>query len=126
MSSHGITEIINGTNSFTINIEDDKDNVIDLEESDDLEEPEEIYEGEAEIDSDLGSEEEEELYMPDEIVYNPTSTGNVQNCIICMEPLRKGELVRVLECAHKYHSKCIDKWVQQSNTCPMCKNPVAR
>jgi hypothetical protein len=35
ISSHGVTEIFNGTNTFTINIEDDKENSYELDEDSD-------------------------------------------------------------------------------------------
>jgi len=67
-----------------------------------------------------------EYVIPDEVLYNVKDSGNPKSCIICMEPLKKGEAVRILECTHVYHSKCIDQWIQESNTCPMCKNPVIK
>jgi hypothetical protein len=124
ISSHGVTEIFNGADTFTINIEDEKEDSYDLNiDSDGIEEEEMGYE-----DMNLESDEEPEeveLTMPDEIIYNPKPTGNSVNCIICMDALKKGDKILVLECAHMYHARCIYQWVKESNTCPMCKSPVA-
>uniref|UniRef100_A0A7M4FYJ5 RING-type domain-containing protein n=1 Tax=Crocodylus porosus TaxID=8502 RepID=A0A7M4FYJ5_CROPO len=44
-------------------------------------------------------------------------------CAICLEPYKKGDLLKILSCSHGYHSKCIDLWhfIQSRNkTCPFC------
>lgn len=46
-------------------------------------------------------------------------------CSICLTDARKREKIRVLPCAHEYHSKCVDKWLKtQENCCPICRKPV--
>ena len=41
------------------------------------------------------------------------------NCIICFETLNKNYLS--LSCAHKYHPKCIKKWIKEKVNCPICR-----
>jgi len=48
--------------------------------------------------------------------------NNIQkSCRICMEDFKNDELVRTLPCLHFFHRKCIDKWLFQNRTCPICK-----
>ena len=29
-----------------------------------------------------------------------------------------------LECNHKFHKKCLFKWLNKSFTCPLCRSPI--
>ncbi|KAH7421933.1 hypothetical protein KP509_13G082000 [Ceratopteris richardii] len=42
-------------------------------------------------------------------------------CSVCLEQVSDGELVRSLPCLHQFHSNCIDQWLRQQATCPVCK-----
>ena len=44
---------------------------------------------------------------------------NIKDCSICME--NKSNLARKFYCGHYYHIKCIDKWLINNKTCPMCR-----
>ena len=72
--------------------------------------------------------------------YNPYSSENRQEtrdfsegksqdseidnkCAICWEPVwRNG---KILLCDHKFHRNCINTWLNQNNTCPLCRREVA-
>jgi len=45
-------------------------------------------------------------------------------CIICMEDFCKGCELKTLPCFHHFHRGCLDKWLHQSGTCPICKTAV--
>jgi E3 ubiquitin-protein ligase SDIR1 len=42
-------------------------------------------------------------------------------CSVCLEQVVDGEMVRTLPCLHQFHSACIDQWLRQQGTCPVCK-----
>ncbi|URE36126.1 E3 ubiquitin-protein ligase [Musa troglodytarum] len=45
-------------------------------------------------------------------------------CSVCLEQVSVGELVRSLPCLHQFHANCIDPWLRQQGTCPVCKHRV--
>ncbi|KAH6785276.1 RING/U-box superfamily protein, partial [Perilla frutescens var. hirtella] len=42
-------------------------------------------------------------------------------CSVCLEQVTAGELIRSLPCLHQFHVNCIDPWLRQQGTCPVCK-----
>eukprot|EP00118_Oscarella_pearsei_P004750 m.20749 g.20749 ORF g.20749 m.20749 type:complete len:603 (+) comp28075_c0_seq2:217-2025(+) len=45
------------------------------------------------------------------------------DCAICFEKFSSKNITR-LECGHKFHKKCIDKWFERKSTCPKCRQAV--
>ncbi len=43
------------------------------------------------------------------------------DCCVCMEPIKRRFM---LPCGHAFHRKCIRKWLQENNTCPVCRANV--
>ena len=44
-------------------------------------------------------------------------------CPICF--IENEEGVSTLVCGHMYHTECITKWINISNTCPICRKDVS-
>eukprot|EP00062_Callorhinchus_milii_P011003 gi/632956478/ref/XP_007893978.1/ PREDICTED: E3 ubiquitin-protein ligase DZIP3-like isoform X3 [Callorhinchus milii] len=42
-------------------------------------------------------------------------------CVICHEELVPSEDCYMLECKHVFHRKCIDHWLKEQSTCPICR-----
>ena len=45
-------------------------------------------------------------------------------CVICQEDYMEKSLCTELYCGHKYHKKCIRKWVCEKSTCPLCNKEL--
>ncbi|XP_076975449.1 E3 ubiquitin-protein ligase RNF133 [Tamandua tetradactyla] len=48
------------------------------------------------------------------------------SCVICFEPYKPNDTVRVLTCKHFFHKNCIDPWILSHATCPMCKCDILK
>ncbi|KAG6605223.1 putative E3 ubiquitin-protein ligase XERICO, partial [Cucurbita argyrosperma subsp. sororia] len=46
------------------------------------------------------------------------------DCSVCCEALKGEEEVSRIPCGHVYHKCCILKWVQMSNSCPLCRTKL--
>ncbi|KAJ9175429.1 hypothetical protein P3X46_013985 [Hevea brasiliensis] len=43
-------------------------------------------------------------------------------CTVCLAEYRREEILRILPyCGHSFHMNCIDIWLQQHSTCPVCR-----
>lgn len=49
-----------------------------------------------------------------------------ETCSICYETMSKGGQAKKIKCGHIYHLICIKQWMQQSNTCPVCREPLLK
>lgn len=50
----------------------------------------------------------------------PIDTGG-EDLAICLEEWSDDEMAAELPCNHKYHFKCVKKWLMIHNTCPQCR-----
>ncbi|NXG83524.1 RN149 ligase, partial [Stercorarius parasiticus] len=51
---------------------------------------------------------------------------DVENCAVCIENYKLKDTVRILPCKHIFHRTCIDPWLLDHRTCPMCKLDVIK
>lgn len=52
--------------------------------------------------------------------------GEDDSCAVCLENYKDGETIRILPCKHLFHKSCIDPWLLNHRTCPMCKNNILK
>ncbi len=51
-------------------------------------------------------------------------------CSICCDVVKCNEFVRKLPCKHKFHKKCVDKWLKtllkksENTNCPLCRKNI--
>ncbi|KAK1790907.1 hypothetical protein P4O66_014745, partial [Electrophorus voltai] len=60
----------------------------------------------------------------------PPSTPSVLSgagleCPVCKEDYSEGESVRQLPCNHLFHHDCIVPWLEQHDTCPVCRKSLS-
>ncbi|CAO4368148.1 unnamed protein product [Caenorhabditis nigoni] len=58
---------------------------------------------------------------------SPGMTQELQSdCAVCLDPYQLQDVIRLLPCKHVYHKSCIDPWLLEHRTCPMCKNDILK
>ncbi|KAG6495876.1 hypothetical protein ZIOFF_043706 [Zingiber officinale] len=53
------------------------------------------------------------------------SSGETSECMICLDEIIDGQIVRFLpECCHVFHVQCIDAWLIEHGSCPLCRRAI--
>ena len=52
--------------------------------------------------------------------------GEEEQCPICITEYEDKEVLRELSCKHLFHPECIDTWLVQNSSCPICKKDISR
>uniref|UniRef100_G3PYX2 Ring finger protein 150a n=1 Tax=Gasterosteus aculeatus aculeatus TaxID=481459 RepID=G3PYX2_GASAC len=52
--------------------------------------------------------------------------SDFDNCAVCIEGYKPNDVVRILPCRHIFHKHCVDPWLQDHRTCPMCKMNILK
>ncbi|XP_037428362.1 transcriptional repressor NF-X1-like [Triticum dicoccoides] len=51
-----------------------------------------------------------------------TSNSRLGNCLVCLEPLHgRTNIMAAHECAHVFHASCIEPWLHNRGSCPVCQ-----
>ncbi|CAD6184119.1 unnamed protein product [Caenorhabditis auriculariae] len=69
------------------------------------------------------SEEVLNQYLPMTKVTQKHVDDGVQ-CTTCFDTFKLDEPVACLDCNHIFHRPCIDPWLKQKSSCPVCRQPV--
>ncbi|XP_053329721.1 E3 ubiquitin-protein ligase RNF128 isoform X1 [Spea bombifrons] len=48
------------------------------------------------------------------------------SCAVCIDTYKPNDVVRILTCNHFFHKNCIDPWLLEHRTCPMCKCDILK
>lgn len=47
-------------------------------------------------------------------------------CVVCIDQLEVTKDVIKLPCSHKFHKKCLTKWVERKSKCPICMADIRK
>ncbi|KAK8717882.1 hypothetical protein V6N13_045135 [Hibiscus sabdariffa] len=47
--------------------------------------------------------------------------GEEGDCMVCLEELSVGFEASQMPCSHIFHGSCIERWLNQSHYCPICR-----
>ncbi|XP_075418891.1 E3 ubiquitin-protein ligase RNF6 [Tenrec ecaudatus] len=56
--------------------------------------------------------------------HNSTEGELSKVCSVCISDYVAGNKLRRLPCMHEFHIHCIDRWLSENCTCPICRQPV--
>ena len=49
---------------------------------------------------------------------------NQKTCNVCLEEFQEQDEMRTLGCCHVFHRSCVDRWLSQVASCPICKKEI--
>ncbi|KAL4630847.1 E3 ubiquitin-protein ligase RNF128 [Arapaima gigas] len=52
--------------------------------------------------------------------------SDADTCAVCIEAYKPGDVVSILTCNHLFHKPCIEPWLLEHRTCPMCKCDILK
>jgi hypothetical protein len=47
-----------------------------------------------------------------------------ESCTVCQDLMEQGAVTLSMPCAHAFHKDCLMPWLQEHNTCPVCRCEV--
>uniref|UniRef100_A0AAV1UM63 RING-type domain-containing protein n=1 Tax=Peronospora matthiolae TaxID=2874970 RepID=A0AAV1UM63_9STRA len=53
------------------------------------------------------------------------SHGEKHTCIVCQYNFMPNDRAMTLPCAHVFHEDCVDSWIRENNSCPLCKREIS-
>ena len=63
----------------------------------------------------------------DHVVYKDAAlsstacSGLAEECTICLEEFQHQDKLHKLQCGHRFHPACIQRWLPTHPTCPTCR-----
>ena len=55
-----------------------------------------------------------------------SNKNKLDMCSICFEQFNDDEECRELKCNHMFHQKCVDTWLEEHVTCPVCREETGK
>jgi hypothetical protein len=61
---------------------------------------------------------------PETYLVRATEVRDELECTICLNRFRHMENVVKVKCGHLFHEECLQPWIEQHDTCPMCRGYI--
>ncbi|KAK3564434.1 hypothetical protein QTP86_020374 [Hemibagrus guttatus] len=55
---------------------------------------------------------------------DPEVEAEESSCVVCLDSFMRCDVVTTLPCSHLFHKTCIEPWLLEHHTCPMCKYDI--
>ena len=65
-----------------------------------------------------GIEEKSAYY--DDILFE--MIGDEKACSVCLQDYNESDEIVLTTCNHMYHKRCINNWLEQNKSCPVCRH----
>jgi len=59
-----------------------------------------------------------------QISYETIKLNEKYECAICLDYINENNYIYKLDCNHKYHKKCLNRWIKEKQKCPLCLNKI--
>merc|ERR1712137_660720 len=59
------------------------------------------------------------------VPFKPDAFAEHNSCSICLEDFGKDKEIRQTPCGHCFHKSCLNGWLTQSRTCPLCRTDLS-
>ena len=46
-------------------------------------------------------------------------------CHVCLVECKRGDTIRTLPCQHSFHPTCVDPWLRNNASCPVCRQAIS-
>ncbi|XP_055811807.1 RING-H2 finger protein ATL16-like [Solanum dulcamara] len=57
---------------------------------------------------------------------NRVGERSFRRCVVCLNEFKEDEMLRLLpKCSHAFHLDCIDIWLQNNASCPLCRTSIS-
>ncbi|XP_062857022.1 E3 ubiquitin-protein ligase RNF128 [Trichomycterus rosablanca] len=57
---------------------------------------------------------------------DPEVESDEMSCAVCIDMFKRCDVVTTLPCSHIFHKTCIEQWLLEHHTCPMCKYDILK
>lgn len=90
----------------------------------DIETEDEYYDNEEEQEHQTQKSIKEFISSNTNVTKYKESANGQKECIICLEEFKGNQNIRLLQCMHYFHKKCIDEWLNNNTICPECQHNI--